>query len=108
MQKHVANATEFIEKRQNAVIVQADHMPTWLRLGRRSALFADRERFTKAAKFARAGEARYKRTSQKLAKLAEVGKQLKKLPKIRHNSLEVTHLQMKPRYECAYKQGKLS
>ena len=62
LQRHVANAIEFIEKRSEAVIVQADHIPIWLRLGSRKALFVAWERFTKASNISRTGTARYKRT----------------------------------------------
>ena len=42
--KHVALVIEFELNRHNTVIVQADHMPIWLRLGSRAALFADWEK----------------------------------------------------------------
>ena len=42
--KHVALVIEFELNRHNTVIVQADHMPIWLRLGSRNALFADWEK----------------------------------------------------------------
>ena len=44
-------------------------------------MFAAWERFTKAAKFARAGKTRFSRTKQKLAKLTEVEEQIKEVAK---------------------------
>ena len=71
LHKHVALAKDFIGNRQHTVIVQADHMPIWLRLGSRNALYADWEKSGKN-KGIKQGQATFKRTSQKLAKLAAV------------------------------------
>ena len=40
LQKHVVKAGEFKEHRSRTAIIMADHIPIWLRLGERKALFA--------------------------------------------------------------------
>ena len=72
LERHVVKAAEFAEQRSETAIVMADHIPIWLRLGERKALFASWERFTNLYKIARKGDARYKRTSQKLTTLTEL------------------------------------